>query len=343
MKKLVCTTAIGLMLALPVSAQTETTGTAAASAQVDMQAQSTGDMFFKTIPHSITASGLIGKRVYVSQEDLSSLAPIKAADQKWDDIGEVSDVVIGMGGHVDAVLVDVGGFLGMGTKTIAISMGSLRLIPDGDTENAYFVVVKGDRAMLNDAPPYEGNMSQQVMDSSETEAKAMENTAKTAADKSKDLAIDAAQRSKQMAADTGQAVKSAANDAGAATKEAAAKIGTVIDNAVDSTAAAVGMTGQADAKNGMAVDIASLAPEALQGEGVYGPKDAKVGDISTLVKGPDGKLDGVVIDVGGFIGIGAKPVEIDASELTVLKNNTSLTVHTGLTEEQLKSLPKYEE
>ncbi|MBN2739343.1 MAG: PRC-barrel domain-containing protein [Rhodobacteraceae bacterium] len=357
MNKLVTTTAIGLMLALPVSVQAQTSTDTMAktgAAQVTVQVKSASDMFFKMIPHSITASGLIGKRVYVSQKDMSTSEPIKAADQNWNDIGEVSDVVLGMDGSVAAVLVDVGGFLGMGEKTVAISMNSLRLIPDGDTENAYFVVVKGDKAMLDDAPAYEGNMSQQVMDSSETEATAMENTAATAASKAKDgmektgetakaMATNAAEESKQMAADAGQAVKNAADKAGQATKDAAAKTGSAIDNAVDSTAAAVGTMGQANEKSGVAVDIATLDADALHGEGVYGPNDDKVGDISKLVKSSDGKLDGVVIDVGGFIGIGAKPVMIKASQLTVLKNDTSMTVHTGLTEEQLKSLPKYEE
>ncbi|KEO57386.1 PRC-barrel domain-containing protein [Thioclava indica] len=357
MNKLVTTTAIGLMLALPVSvqAQTSTDGTAkTGDAQVNVQTQSASDMFFKMIPHSITASGLTGKRVYVSEKDMSTSEPIKAADQDWNDIGEVSDVVLGMDGNVDAVLVDVGGFLGMGEKTIAISMNSLRLIPDGDTQNAYFVVVKGNKSMLNDAPAYEGSMSQQVMDSSETEATAMENTAATAASKAKAgmeqagdnaeaMATNAAEKTKQMASDTGQTVKNAADDAGEATKDAAAATGSAIDNAVDSTAAAVGTVGQADAKDGVAVDIATIDADTLHGEGVYGPNDDKVGDISKLVKTADGQMEGVVIDVGGFIGIGAKPVMIKADQLTVMKDDTSITVHTGLTEEQLKSLPEYKE
>jgi hypothetical protein len=356
MKKLVTTTAIGLMLALPVSvqAQTSTDGTAdAGKAQVNVQASTSSDTFFKMIPHSITASGLIDKRVYVSETDMSATQPIKAADQDWDDIGEISDVVLGMDGKVDAVLVDVGGFLGMGEKTVAISMNALGLIPDGDSGNSYFAVVKGNKAMLDAAPAYEGNTSDHLMNAGEDAAASMKKTtdaamAKTeagmenAGDKTKEMATNTAEKTKQMASDTGQAVKNAASDAGEATKDAAAKTGSAIDNAVDSTAAAVGMAGQADAKDGMAVDIATVDADTLHGEGVYGPNDDKVGDISKLVKSSDGKLDGVVIDVGGFIGIGAKPVEIKASQLTVLKNDTSMTVHTGLTEEQLKALPKYE-
>lgn len=363
MKKLITTTAIGLMLALPAHAETKTGTTA--KADVQASAQMSGDMFLRAIPHSINASGLIGKRVYVSKTAMDPGKPIKASDQSWDDIGEVSDVVLGIDGSVDAVLVDVGGFLGIGEKTVAISMNSLRLIPDGQTENAYFVVVTGSKDMLDQAPAYEGNLQTSWADTSETIAERAENTAMAAmekardsmgnaadatnqaatdaAQKTKDMATEAARETKQAAADTGQAVKNAAGDAGQATKEAANKAGSAIDNAVDSTAAAVGTAGQANARTGTRVDIATVDPDALRGEGVYGPNDDKVGDVSSLVQGSDGKVEGVVIDVGGFLGIGAKPVAIKAGDLTVLKDDHSITVHTGLTEEQLKALPKYQD
>ncbi|KEO52954.1 PRC-barrel domain-containing protein [Thioclava pacifica] len=378
MKNLITTTAIGLMLALPAAAETKTDVQVTSptdSAQVTVEQGSANDTFFKAIPHSISASGMIGKRVYVSETAMDPSKAVKAADQNWEDIGEVSDVVIGMDGNVDAVLVDVGGFLGIGEKTVAISMGSLRLIPDGDTENAYFVVVKGDKAMLDQAPAYEGDMQTSWADVSETEAmkvnnsaeaamhkagdaakasaaaagQAMDNAAEAtkqaasdAADKTKAMAKDAAQSTKQAANEAGQAIDEAADKAGAATKEAAAKTGSAIDDAVDSTAAAVGQVGQASAEDGQQVDIASVDPDVLRGEGVYGPNNDKVGDVSALVTGSDGSVQGVVIDVGGFLGIGAKPVEIDTNQLTVLQDNHSITVHTGLTEEQLKTMPKYE-
>ncbi|OOY13302.1 hypothetical protein BMG00_05800 [Thioclava marina] len=369
MKKLITTTAIGLMLALPAAAETKTDVQVTSptdSAQVNVEQGTTNDMFFKAIPHSISASGLIGKRVYVSEAAMDPSEAVKAADQNWEDIGEVSDVVIDMNGNVDAVLVDVGGFLGIGEKTIAISMGSLRLIPDGDTENAYFVVMKGDKAMLDQAPAYEGNMQTSWADTSETEATmnktgdeaeasaesagqamddaadATKQAASDAADKTKAMTEEAAQNTEQAAQNAGEAMGDAADKAEAATKDAAAKTGSAIDNAVDSTAAAVGQAGQATAESGKQVDIASVDPDVLRGEGVYGPNDDKVGDVSELVTGPDGSIQGVVIDVGGFLGIGAKPVQIEANQLTVLQDDHSITVHTDLTEEQLKQMPKYE-
>ncbi len=413
MKKLITTTAIGLMLALPAHAEDKANANATAEANANASANMSGDMFMKSIPDSFNASGLMGKRVYISKDKVDAKTAINEAQDSWDDVGEVSDVVIGTNGEVDAVLVDVGGFLGIGEKTVAISMDSLNLIPDGDTDNSYFVVAQGSKDQLDQAPKYDAEMqtafsadangdmngngedmknadASQKMDeagdhaeaaatataaaagaaaneaadktaqAADNAGEAMDNAAENTADaaqnaaqdteqamnnagdKTEEMAKDAAQNTKEAANATGQAVENAADNAGEATKEAANETGNAIDDAVDSTAAAVGTMGQADQEDGQKVDIASVAPDTLRGEGVYGPNDDKVGDVSELVQGDDGKVSGVVIDVGGFLGIGAKPVEIKASELTVLQNDTSITVHTGLTEDQLKKLPKYE-
>ena len=386
MKKLVTTTAIGLMLALPVSAETQTKADATASTgsmSANASAGMSSDMFMQSGPagtDSMTASDLIGKRVYASKEAVSADTPVKAAADSWDDIGEVSDLVLSTDGQVEAVLIDVGGFLGIGEKTVAIKKSALVMVPDSDQPDDYFVVIKGDKAMLDNAPSYKGKADAKGMDSSDASQSGMNATdtasqkasaamdnagdsaaatataagnamdnagektkemASNAGDKTEELATDAAQKTKQAASDTGNAVKNAADDAGEATKNAAEATGSAIDNAVDSTAAAVGQAGQADKENGTKVELSSVDADVLNGEGVYGPNNDKVGDISKLVKSADGKIEGVVIDVGGFLGLGAKPVEIKANALTVFKNDTSITVHTNQTEEQLKSMPAY--
>lgn len=66
----------------------------------------------------IRASKLIGSSVYNDR------------DEK---IGKVDDVVLGKDNKADAVILSVGGFLGMGSKLIAVPYGSLRL---GDTKHA---------------------------------------------------------------------------------------------------------------------------------------------------------------------------------------------------------------
>ena len=81
--------------------------------------------------------------------------PIYAAGDDWDDIGEISDLVLSKDGKVEAVLVDIGGFLGMGEKSVAVAMDQLHIIRDGDSENDYFIVFNANRAALENAPAFE--------------------------------------------------------------------------------------------------------------------------------------------------------------------------------------------
>ena len=46
---------------------------------------------------------------------------------RGENIGEVENVIVNYDGQVEKVIVDVGGFLGLGEKTVAISLDSLRL------------------------------------------------------------------------------------------------------------------------------------------------------------------------------------------------------------------------
>lgn len=84
-----------------------------------------------------------------------------------------------------------------------------------------------------------------------------------------------------------------------------------------------------------------LTEAVLTGAPVYGPDDQTIGTIShTHGSGASAK---VVIDVGGFLGIGAKPVLVPAAELDLMRGEDG-TVH-GLTrwsKEELKALPRHE-
>ena len=44
---------------------------------------------------------------------------MNAAGDDWDDIGEISDLVLSQDGQVKAVLTDIGGFLGLGERDMA--------------------------------------------------------------------------------------------------------------------------------------------------------------------------------------------------------------------------------
>src|SRR4029077_6970538 len=53
----------------------------------------------------------------------------------------------------------------------------------------------------------------------------------------------------------------------------------------------------------------------LIGLNVYNDKNEKLGDISEVLVDKSGKVDGVVIGVGGFLGMGQHDIKVDLSKL----------------------------
>lgn len=78
----------------------------------------------------------------------------------------------------------------------------------------------------------------------------------------------------------------------------------------------------------------------LEGANVYGPGDKDIGKVSHFHgTSPTAQA---VIDVGGFLGIGAKPVALPISSLHFMRDENG-TVHatTPMTKDELKSLPEH--
>jgi sporulation protein YlmC with PRC-barrel domain len=112
-------------LALPALAQTPAAGNAttapATHETTTRPASATSPSQRNTVltdSADIRASKLIGASVYNDR------------DEK---VGSVDDLVLGKDNKADEVIVSVGGFLGMGTKLVAVPYTQLKL---GDTKNA---------------------------------------------------------------------------------------------------------------------------------------------------------------------------------------------------------------
>lgn len=67
----------------------------------------------------------------------------------------------------------------------------------------------------------------------------------------------------------------------------------------------------------------------------------EVGTVSQLVLGPDDKIVGVVVDVGGFLGVGAKPVGLSWASLTEEQAEDELLLKTELTRQDLEDAPEF--
>jgi sporulation protein YlmC with PRC-barrel domain len=92
-------------------------------------------MFYAHQPGEVRASRLIGTRV---------------RNAAGESIGDINDVVLGSDGQVRAVIVGVGGFLGLGEREVAVAMDALQL--QAGQSGASTVTVDVMRETLKDAP-----------------------------------------------------------------------------------------------------------------------------------------------------------------------------------------------
>ena len=109
-------------------------------------------------PNDVLASNLIGMRIYAVEADVDDTKAYPADSRKdWADVGEVNDVVLDWDGSVKAVVLGVGGFLGIGEKDVAIEMSSLRKVRETNDSNDWFLVVNSSKDLLTSAPAYVRN------------------------------------------------------------------------------------------------------------------------------------------------------------------------------------------
>lgn len=83
-----------------------------------------------------------------------------------------------------------------------------------------------------------------------------------------------------------------------------------------------------------------LISSALVGATIYGPDDENIGQVSHLHGiGADSQI---VIDVGGFLGIGAKPVAVPVRDLDFMRDEDG-DVHavSSWTKDELKAMPEH--
>lgn len=89
------------------------------------------------------ASDLIGANVY------------DAATPDAQTLGDVNNLVVGPDGAVHAVVIGVGGFLGVGEKNVAVDMSRIQFVTDTGGEGAERLVLATTKETLEAAPEYQ--------------------------------------------------------------------------------------------------------------------------------------------------------------------------------------------
>ncbi|RST85096.1 PRC-barrel domain containing protein [Aquibium carbonis] len=319
-RKLLATTAVATLISTGAMAQTTTVpaenaqpGVTVQDPAMQNQAATQNQMVVQAAGN--LASNIIGETVYNSAADGA------------ESIGEVNDIVIGADGNIEALIIGVGGFLGIGQKDVAIEYDLAEWVErDGDR----WIVVPTTTDALKAQPDFD-RLAYQPTPAGTVVGETRPATAQ-------DLAVAPADGTAAAPATDGQATTMAPAD------------GTTAAPATDGQAMAPA-AGTDDTRTA-AIDRSTLQPLAAEeltadnliGTTVYGVNDENVGEVGDLVLSQDGQIDAVLLDVGGFLGIGEKEVAIGMDRLEFMRDeNGNRYLYTPFTQEQLEAQPEYDE
>jgi sporulation protein YlmC with PRC-barrel domain len=87
------------------------------------------------------------------------------------------------------------------------------------------------------------------------------------------------------------------------------------------------------------VDPGAADASKLIGRNIQNAENETIGEIKSVYIGEDGKVDSVMVSVGGFLGIGDREVRIPWSDLNIRDKGEKVTVN--MTKDQLKAKPEY--
>ena len=348
-RNLLATTAIATIIATGAYAQTTTpttqdpaatpttTQAPAAPQQVEMVKRADGFL----------ANNLIGQSVYNGIGDDA------------ENIGDINDLVISPEGDVQAVVIGVGGFLGIGEKDVAIEYD---LLSWQERDGQEWLVVETTADALKaqeefDTAAYEPQPAD--ADVKETKPATAEDLAKAPVEKADEEMAEAPAEEpmteEQAAAPTEepkaeeQAAVETEEPMAEEDKDKMAEAPAAEDKAVEETAEAPATddtkTAAIDRESLSEKPLGDISAEDFIGTTVYGANDENVGEIGDVILSSDGtKVEAVTIDVGGFLGIGEKEVAVSMDNLSFMRDeNGNMYLYTQFTREQLEAQPEYDE
>jgi len=236
----------------------------------------------------------------------------------WDNIGNIDDVVMTKDGEIRGVIVDVGGFLGMFAHTVMVDINDLYFVADdaavadGATTDVrdFFVVASMSREQLEALPEWDDSQLSAGFEArGYGQQQSMGQTG----------AAPAEQQAEMM--EPGQADT---------TMESRPQMGTSED------LTAQGYT-QVQINDERTVD-------ALTGANVYDAANDNIGNVTDLILDGDNAVTHLLVDVGGFLGMGSHTVALPVDSVNILwhDENDDVRVHVQMTREQLETLPEHQ-
>ncbi|SMP73593.1 PRC-barrel domain-containing protein [Desulfonatronum zhilinae] len=242
------------------------------------------------------ASEVMGKDVYVTRES-DVPKSVTEEPQGWENIGSVDDFIVTRDGDVQAVLIDVGGFLGMGGRTVAVDMKALEVVGREGQDDFYLVLPETSKEQLENAPEYqaERTMGQRGRDNQR--------------EMRQEGRMDTQQKDRQVVTESGRSQRA---------------------------------TEVQPQEGYQRVSSGLITADDLQGASVYGSNNESLANVKQVLMTPEGKVERLIVDVGGFLGMGARSIAIDVNEADIHKDaNNDVRVYIPMSEQELRQMPVY--
>ena len=291
-RTLTLTSALLLAVASPVLAQEAVAGAApGGSTQLEQSGLTPPTVLsegYQSGGTDILVTKLLGEKVYSSVGDDA------------EEIGTINDMVVTSGEGLSAVVIGVGGFLGVGSKDVAVDFTQLEWAERPDGSRRWVLAATAES--LSAAPAFIWGDSEEATG---------------------EMALTPEEEQEQLVEGD---PNSAPIDPTLTTDQPEAQ----------ATPTALDRSGFSD------FDETGLTADELRGIGVYGINDELIGTIGDVLPNGDGTFDAVIVDVGGFLGLGAKPVAVGFDNLSFSADtfgNRYLFLNTS--REQLEAQPEY--
>ncbi|MFO6466221.1 hypothetical protein ACK8OR_17665 [Jannaschia sp. KMU-145] len=321
---------------------------------------------------ALRASMLDDMAIYASETRIDPSASLPPGLER---LGEVDDIVLGPNGGVDAVIADIGGFLGIGDREVAFDIDQLVMVPAAEGSDEMVLVVMAARDEIENAPMFENTATGSRTDG----ARAITNEGS---------GVTTAASASVVTVETGSTASPRSDGAmeGTDTDTATLDAGTVVANpqtpataivtgsGVQTTAPGTDLgEGDAEMASGASsdtppvtyipgVEFENEAPAVardgytprmqntltlpeLEGVPVFDVTEEEIGVISYAFSPGTRSSDVtvVVVSIGGFLGIGDHEVAMHAKRMSFLDGESGIRAYVDATRDQLEALPEYDD
>ena len=235
--------------------------------------------------------------------DAAELMGDSVENAEGDVLGDIETLVVSEAGVIEHVVIGVGGFLGIGEKEVALPWDRFEVAPEEDR-----IVANVTREELEASPEFDwpDDYREGTMVTSRDDV-TMTGPQMAVTDTDGD-GVDDTLQSTEAAADEAQEAMSDAEDAGRTLQPGA-----------------------------------QFLAGSLIGARILSREHEEVGEVDDVVLAADGSVQGVITEIGGFLGIAEKQVMILWQDLEVRRDEDGdILIRTGLDTQALQGLEDYD-